>query len=432
MKLLEISIAGYKSLAEEQSIAFKPLTILAGGNSGGKSSFMQPLLMMKQTLESSFDPGALLIQGEHVKFNDINQFFSKIGKKQASSFFIKFKYENNREVTLCYKKTKKIGVKIDCMLINGEFFKNFKIKENIKFSDNDDISKHPRILSYKSIDKGFNIKVYRDKCLLKIKLIFNKRMLNMELPFINFQTISDLCENIIHLPGLRDNPERTYPFTATINQFPGYFPEYTASIIENWKTTEAGKNKIIELSKNLSYIGLASSINTHPIDDANIEILVSKNISTQKNKKPDLVSIADVGLGVSQILPILTALLVAKRNQVVYIEQPEIHLHPRAQVAFAKPLIDAANRGVIVVVETHSSLLLRGIQTAVAKAEIKSKNTSLNWFNKNDKGITHISSTTLDKNGAFGDFPEDFDDINLDAEQAYLDAVEENYAKKAG
>ena len=58
-----IAIRGYKSLAKECSIEIRPLTILAGANNSGKSSAMQPLLLLKQTLEASYDPGALLTNG---------------------------------------------------------------------------------------------------------------------------------------------------------------------------------------------------------------------------------------------------------------------------------------------------------------------------------------------------------------------------------
>lgn len=51
-----IAIRGYKSLAEERLIEIRPLTILAGANSSGKSSAMQPLLLLKQTLEATYDP----------------------------------------------------------------------------------------------------------------------------------------------------------------------------------------------------------------------------------------------------------------------------------------------------------------------------------------------------------------------------------------
>ena len=54
----------------------RPLTILAGANNSGKSSIMQPLLMMKQTLEATYDPGPLKLDGPNVYFTSAEQFLS--------------------------------------------------------------------------------------------------------------------------------------------------------------------------------------------------------------------------------------------------------------------------------------------------------------------------------------------------------------------
>ena len=51
--ITKISVSGYKSIRDERHIEIRPLTILAGANSSGKSSIMQPMLMMKQTLDAS-------------------------------------------------------------------------------------------------------------------------------------------------------------------------------------------------------------------------------------------------------------------------------------------------------------------------------------------------------------------------------------------
>ena len=143
----------------------------------------------------------------------------------------------------------------------------------------------------------------------------------------------------------------------------------------------------------------------------------------------DLVSIADVGVGVSQTLPVVVALRAARPGQLVYIEQPEIHLHPRAQVAMARLLVNAAKRGVRVVAETHSSLLLLAVQTLVAEGAIEPSLVGLNWFLRSDKdGTTRIQSADLDEAGRFGDWPEDFDEVALDNENRYLSAAEARLA----
>ena len=143
----------------------------------------------------------------------------------------------------------------------------------------------------------------------------------------------------------------------------------------------------------------------------------------------DVVNIADVGFGVSQILPALVAMIVAEKNQMVYLEQPEIHLHPRAQKNLANVLAEAAKKKKCLVVETHSSILIRGIQTLVAKGELPPELVKLHWFSQDENtGATRVNSADLDENGAFGaDWPEDFDDTYLESERDYLDAVEARY-----
>ena len=81
----EIGVSGFKSFAEDTKIKLGALTILAGTNSSGKSSIMQPFLLMKQTLEAAYDPGALLLDGPNISFTSSEQFITKIGMPYADS-----------------------------------------------------------------------------------------------------------------------------------------------------------------------------------------------------------------------------------------------------------------------------------------------------------------------------------------------------------
>ena len=88
--ITKIAVSGFKSLAGECAIDIRPLTILAGANSSGKSSIMQPLLLLKQTVEAPYDPGPLLIEGPNVQFTLAEQFLSKlIGEERANRFQIR-------------------------------------------------------------------------------------------------------------------------------------------------------------------------------------------------------------------------------------------------------------------------------------------------------------------------------------------------------
>src|SRR6478672_5554642 len=72
-QITSITVSGFKSIATEQSIEVRPLTLLAGANSSGKSSLMQAVLLLKQTLEASYDPGPLLLNGPNVRFTSAEQ-----------------------------------------------------------------------------------------------------------------------------------------------------------------------------------------------------------------------------------------------------------------------------------------------------------------------------------------------------------------------
>ena len=64
-------------------------------------------------------------------------------------------------------------------------------------------------------------------------------------------------------------------------------------------------------------------------------------------------------------------------------------------------------RGVRVVIETHSAVLLQGIMTLIAEEKLESEQVMLHWFQRDEEGKTEITSVEPDENGAYGDWPED-------------------------
>src|SRR5687768_9619897 len=63
-----LHVQGFKSIRDRLDLQLRPLTLLCGGNSSGKTSALQPLLLVKQTLEVAYDPGPLLLSGDNVNF----------------------------------------------------------------------------------------------------------------------------------------------------------------------------------------------------------------------------------------------------------------------------------------------------------------------------------------------------------------------------
>jgi hypothetical protein len=235
---------------------------------------------------------------------------------------------------------------------------------------------------------------------------------------------------LIHISGLRGNPERSYLATAkTKSGFSGAFEDYVAAVLLQWQN--GAHSRMVDLSSDLRLLGLTWKVKASPIQQTHAEIKVGRLEAPTQGGANDLVSLADVGLGVSQILPFLVALHAARPGYVVFIEQPEIHLHPRAQMKLAEVIGRAINRGVNVWMETHSSVLLRALQTLIAEGEIRFDAVRVNWFQREQlSGLTRITSREPDRLGRFGDWPADFDEVSMLADRAYLDAVSK--ARTAG
>jgi hypothetical protein len=423
-----IEVGGFKSLVDTNRIEVRPLTILAGANSSGKSSIMQPLLLLKQTLDATYDPGPLLLDGPNVRFTSADQFLSNHSKSGDSGFSLRIEATGQVGVGLKFKKSPETGIEVTKTVWHAH-------PDTLTFTPN--MSSEDVYAEFTRIEKKTDVpffilgdqskasaKATRIRCFLTVSIERSTVSLTLdpaqlfEFGFASFPTI---LRRIIHVPGLRGNPERAYRTAGVGQLFPGTFETYVAGIIDHWKKSHH-QERLEQLASCLRLLGLTSSIDTQPIGETRVELRVGRVLDSPQGK-PDLVNIADVGLGVSQVLPVVVALLAAEPGQLVYIEQPEIHLHPKAQVALAHVLADAARRGVRVVAETHSQLLLLGIQTLVAKGELDPALIKLHWFQRDEEGVTTIASHDVDENGAFGEWPEDFADVSLSAESDFLDAA---------
>lgn len=415
-----ISVAGYKSLVSKQRIEIRPLTILSGANSGGKSSIMQPVLLLKQTLDAPYDPGSLLLGGANVRLTSADQLLSKNpGSRTSKEFSVEFEI-GSRKVELCFRHIPKKGLEILSNTVSDEGVVTVITKDADLILLKKSLEKRISHLPDDMVKNG-ELEIVRDRAFLTVEMLVEEEQFRFPI-FNPGAGLAEMIGKLIHVPGLRGNPERDYRTTAVGDSFPGTFEVYVASVIKHWQST--GDNRLAQLGMDLESLGLTWKVEAKQRDETQVELKVGRLPHSLRGGAQDLVSIADVGFGVSQTLPVLVALLTAKQGQIVYIEQPEIHLHPRAQRSFARIFAEAAKRGVIVIVETHSALLLQGIQTLVAKDDLPQDLVKLHWFQRDNTGVTSVTSADLDDTGAFGDWPEDFDNVALNSDNEYLSAAE--------
>jgi AAA domain, putative AbiEii toxin, Type IV TA system/AAA ATPase domain/Protein of unknown function (DUF3696) len=409
--LTEISVGGFKSFTNLTKIKLGALSILAGANSSGKSSIMQPLLLMKQTIEAPYDPGILLLDGPNVQFTSSEQFIStqSLANDEFREFQIFIAIEDLFTFQSDFQWSVQTGLaphsQTYCM--GGEKSKlwldmtSAEIKKQVVHVD-------------RVSDKQ---QVIRERCFLIVQEGRGYYSLSSG-------AFSNVMRSMIHVPGVRGNPERIYKTAATEgNTFAGLFESYVVSVIDRFQKQEP--EKLAQLQYHLQKLGLTDTIQTQRLNETQLELRVGR----VPGNSTDMVNIADVGFGVSQVLPVIVALLVAEPKQLVYIEQPEIHLHPRAQVALAEIFAEAIDRGVQVIVETHSELFLLSIQTLVAENKIAPDDVKLHWFTRSADGSSTVTTAELDETGAFGDWPEDFGSTSLDLTHRYLSSAEEKLWK---
>lgn len=122
-----------------------------------------------------------------------------------------------------------------------------------------------------------------------------------------------------------------------------------------------------------------------------------------------------VGFGLTQVLPIVVAALSAVKEDILLIENPEVHLHPAGQALMGQFLADVARAGIQVIVETHSDHVLNGIRRSVKAARLKPAQVALHFFRpryteRDQTEKDQFVSPQLDSSGNIDSWPEGFFD----------------------
>jgi predicted ATPase len=451
-----VEIEGFKALREPARVELRPLTLIAGANSGGKSSAMQPLLMMKQTLEATYDPGPLLLDGANVQFTQLDQLLSRGRRKDDVSDAVSVTFGPQDMGRLRLRGLPPPGpdapVRVTFRAAVGAKAKGFALAPalveqqagqrwvavNEKMSaadlaallaeDNSKFAEWVRAA-------GDALQVFPERTggrFLASVVVGPADGVAGDSARGRFYVMSPLdihaqfLRAMLHLPGLRGHRERRYSAAQVTERqgviyAPGPFTPYASSVLARWQDEDDTRLQLVH--DGLRAMGLTWKVVARRVNASELELKVARLPNPQQGGASDLVDIADVGFGVSQVLPVVVALAAAVPGQLVYIEQPELHLHPRAQRAMGRLLAGAAQRGVCVVAETHSRLLLRAVQTEVARpGALRAEDVGLHWFCRDaDTGFSTVKLAELDKRGTFGDWPVDFGEVETEADEEWLD-----------
>lgn len=116
------------------------------------------------------------------------------------------------------------------------------------------------------------------------------------------------------------------------------------------------------------------------------------------------------GFGLTQILPIVVAALSETEGGIMLVENPEVHLHPAGQALMGQFLADVARAGIQVIVETHSDHVLNGIRRAVKTERLRPEQVFIHFFKPRSDDGAQVHSPALDAAGNIDIWPEGFFD----------------------
>lgn len=246
------------------------------------------------------------------------------------------------------------------------------------------------------------------------------------------------ASSLKYLGPLRDAPKPLYPLAPAADPHDvGLRGEHTASILElhknkriryipsaNFKGPVVDRKTVIRTLETavidwLQYLGVASNVKSRDQGKLGYELKVA--LSNSDNTY----DLTHVGVGVSQVLPILVMCLLADADSTLVFEQPELHLHPKVQTLLGDFFLSMSLCNKQCLVETHSEYFIDRLRFRIAAA---SSDKELNgqakiYFVEKRSQSSSFREVVINEYGAISDWPEGFFDQSQQQAEEILRAA---------
>ncbi|MGC1376615.1 MAG: DUF3696 domain-containing protein [Anaerolineales bacterium] len=429
--LTKLWAKNFKSWENTGEIKLAPLTGLFGTNSSGKTSLLQLILMLKQTVESS-DRSRVLHTGDRNTYVDLGTFYDLIYRHQLPGHInFGLEWEDKdlsdflpKDMAKTFRKEKggdlisfESEVTGDTNSVEVEKF-IYRFRE-YQFG----MQKQGQAEKYDLTAPGYELKRNRGKPWALPKPIKSYGFPDqVNAYYQNLGFLSDLVfafekifENIYYLGPLREYPNRNYGWAGEQPQDVGSrggnaIPALLASRKKGATISQGrGRGHVKQyvderVAEWLKELNLIDSFRLHQIAENSREY----EVRVRRSPSSTEVLITDVGFGVSQILPVLVLCYYAPEGSTLILEQPEIHLHPSVQAGLADVFIDIIQtRNIQIILESHSEHLLRRLQRRVAEEKLPANRAAL-YFTRSENGKSELNSLKLDDFGNIQNWPPNF------------------------
>lgn len=424
---LKITLNNVRGFAGVHEFNIRPLTILIGENSSGKTTLLAAISAVLNadypTADNLFNKSPFELGGFETiatyrggKFGR-SEFFS-IGweiLKNEKLHSLNATFKNNRGVP----QLDKIEVQNENNLLSGAVNNNiFEFELNYLVGKDNKIKKNKKKATFKvHLDDGKDFKWqdlfrYYIQGMNQTDKTPSSERNEIFSALIDFTASSFSAKpHATALAPLRTRPKRTYDELNNDFKPEGdHIPLILDKLLQNSKT--GNNNKTLDA---LHKFGLASGL-FEKIDVKRMGKQPSDPFQVRvKMKGPDA-NLVDVGYGVSQSLPIIIDSITAPKNEVLLIQQPEVHLHPKAQAALGTFFADlASNSAKQFIIETHSDYLIDRVRIAIAEKRIPESKVQLLYLERVGLDIK-VHELKLDNLGNIINAPANYRDFFLNEE----------------
>jgi predicted ATPase len=210
------------------------------------------------------------------------------------------------------------------------------------------------------------------------KAFFHHGGTSWPINLIALKELEFLFSTLTYLRANRRRPFRVYPKEFGKYQKIGYGGEWTATVLRTRKKVQYAmlpklpkltqqqkktdskylikeESLAIAVRRWLNHLGIAQSVKSAPVENDSLEVLI-----TLTGQEPH--NVTEVGFGVGQVLPVLTAGLLQPKGSIFIVDLPEAHLHPRPQAEIADFFCSLALMGRYCLVETHSEMFFHRLR----------------------------------------------------------------------